>query len=703
MTLNSITAIATTGLYAAQTGLNAVSDNVANVNTAGYVRKVVNQTTLAQQGIGVGVSIASVTRAANQYLQNASLSASADVGQSGAVSDLMSQAQALFGDPSAANGFFGSLNTVFTDFTAAANDPASSLNSTQAVNDLTQFLNRSQSISTQLSGLSDQADTRISADVTQANALLSQIAQLNTSITRETAMGADATDSQNAQSALVNQLSSLMDVRASISPTGAIKLSTNSGVTLVGQGGSATLAYTPGGAASQLTVTQPGGGQQAVNLDLASGEMQGLLDLRNNRLPGVGAQLSEFVGGAVSALNAAHNASTSVPAPGVMTGTTTGIALSTAIGGFTGKTNIAVVDAGGVIQQQVAIDFTAGTMSVNGGAATGFTAASFLTDLNTALAPAATASFTNGALGIAASTPGDGLAIADDPTTPSSRGGQGFSQYFGLNNLVTSTGVTNYQTGLKPTDPSGFPAGQTLTFRVADGKGSQITDVTVTTPGGTVQNLINSLNATPGGVGLYGQFSIDGAGALTFTPATPGGSTLTVVADQTQSATGGVSITQLFGLGDAQRASRTNTYSVRADIEANPSNLALASLDLTAPAGQPALSVGDGTGGLRLAAAGAATVGFGAAGDMSAISTTVNRYAAMFGGQLGNDAAAASTAKSNAQAVQTEADTRRSSVEGVNLDQELVSLTTYQQAYSASARLITASQQMFSTLIGMIG
>ena len=92
MTLNSITQIATTGLYAAQTGLNAVSDNVANVNTAGYVRKVVNQTTLAQQGVGVGVSVASVTRAANQYLQNASLSAAADVGQSGAVSDLISQA-----------------------------------------------------------------------------------------------------------------------------------------------------------------------------------------------------------------------------------------------------------------------------------------------------------------------------------------------------------------------------------------------------------------------------------------------------------------------------------------------------------------------------------------------------------------------------------------------------------------------------------
>ena len=38
---------------------------------------------------------------------------------------------------------------------------------------------------------------------------------------------------------------------------------------------------------------------------------------------------------------------------------------------------------------------------------------------------------------------------------------------------------------------------------------------------------------------------------------------------------------------------------------------------------------------------------------------------------------------------------------GVNLDQELVNLTTYQQAYSASARLITATQDMFTALMNI--
>ena len=705
MSLNSILGTATSGLYVAQTGMNAVSDNVANVNTAGYVRKVVNQTTLAQQGVGIGVSVASVTRAANQFLQNASLSASATVGQTGAVSNLLGQAQSLFGDPGSTSNYFSSLNQVFADFTAAANDPANSLNSTQAVNDATLFLQQSQSISTQLGQLSGQADTQISSDVTQANQLLSQISQLNGSITQASAMGSDATDAENAQSSLINQLSSLMDVKVATSANGAVSLTTTSGVTLVGQGGAATLAYTPAGASSQITVAQPGTGQQTTNLALTSGEMQGLLQLRNTQLPGVQDQLSEYVTGAVTAINAAHNAASSVPPPASLTGTSTGVDLATAIGGFTGTTNVAIVGAAGNLQEQVAIDFSAGTVSVNGGAATGFTAANFLPALNAALSPAGSASFTNGALSISASGAGNGVAIADDATTPSkSANGEGFSQYFGLNNLIEAGGITNYQTGLAASDPSGFPAGQTLTLAVDGANGAPITDVTVTTPGGSVQNLIDNLNAKPGGVGLYGQFSLDSAGALTFAPARPGSASISVVQDQTQDATGGYSVSQLFGIGTDQRASRTNTFQVRADIEADPSNLALTSLDLGAAAsGEPVLAVGDGSGGLKLASAGSTVVNFSAAGAMAAMSTTANQYATLFGGQLGNAAAAATTANTNAQAVQTEADTRRQSVEGVNLDQELVDLTTYQQAYSASARLITASQDMFATLMTMVG
>jgi flagellar hook-associated protein 1 FlgK len=55
MSLNSIMATATSGMSVAQTGLSTVSDNIANVNTPGYVRKIVDQSSLVSQGAGVGV------------------------------------------------------------------------------------------------------------------------------------------------------------------------------------------------------------------------------------------------------------------------------------------------------------------------------------------------------------------------------------------------------------------------------------------------------------------------------------------------------------------------------------------------------------------------------------------------------------------------------------------------------------------------
>ena len=81
---------------------------------------------------------------------------------------------------------------------------------------------------------------------------------------------------------------------------------------------------------------------------------------------------------------------------------------------------------------------------------------------------------------------------------------------------------------------------------------------------------------------------------------------------------------------------------------------------------------------------------------------TLADYAAQFGGSIGRDAATADDQKTSAAAVQTEADTRRQSVEGVNIDEELVALTTYQQAYNANARMIQAAKDLFDILANLI-
>jgi flagellar hook-associated protein 1 FlgK len=81
---------------------------------------------------------------------------------------------------------------------------------------------------------------------------------------------------------------------------------------------------------------------------------------------------------------------------------------------------------------------------------------------------------------------------------------------------------------------------------------------------------------------------------------------------------------------------------------------------------------------------------------------TLTRYAAEFGGSIGRQAQEAETRKDAAEAVSKEADARRQAVEGVNVDEELVRLTTYQQAFNASARMIQAARELFDVLTNMI-
>ena len=121
-----------------------------------------------------------------------------------------------------------------------------------------------------------------------------------------------------------------------------------------------------------------------------------------------------------------------------------------------------------------------------------------------------------------------------------------------------------------------------------------------------------------------------------------------------------------------------------------------------ATAGTPAVAPGDGSGALALSQATQTTTLLKAAGDLGNVNMSLNAYAAQFGGSIGRDAATASSQAGSATAVQTEANAKLQAVQGVNIDEELVNLTTFQQAYSANARMIQATKDVFDALLAIV-
>jgi flagellar hook-associated protein 1 FlgK len=81
--------------------------------------------------------------------------------------------------------------------------------------------------------------------------------------------------------------------------------------------------------------------------------------------------------------------------------------------------------------------------------------------------------------------------------------------------------------------------------------------------------------------------------------------------------------------------------------------------------------------------------------------TSLSLYASRLGGEAGRLSADAQRQAKGAEAVATAANDRRAQIEGVSLDDELIKMTTYQNAYAAAARVIQAATEMLDVLLAM--
>ncbi|MFD1961448.1 hypothetical protein ACFSHP_24750 [Novosphingobium panipatense] len=147
------------------------------------------------------------------------------------------------------------------------------------------------------------------------------------------------------------------------------------------------------------------------------------------------------------------------------------------------------------------------------------TVADAVAAINDGLAPAGSASFENGVLSISAASGKNGIAIGQDPDSPSDRAGIGFSQFFGLNNLIRSDRNALAPSGFASDDPHGFSADDAAQIVLRDPSGKLLASHELdVSAGGTWGDLVDGLNGSD--LGSFGRFALDGTGRITFTAST---------------------------------------------------------------------------------------------------------------------------------------------------------------------------------------
>jgi flagellar hook-associated protein 1 FlgK len=709
VSLNGITSAALSTLQTNSAALRTVSDNIANVNTPGYTRRVVNLEAQTSGGILTGVDIASIERVVDKFLSSETLSSTASSSRFDAQNSIFNQLNGLLGKPGDANSLTASLANITNVLGQAALSPTASASQQSVLTAFQGLASTISNLSTSISGLRDQVDQQVSSNVSDVNALIKQVYDLNTQAKTALINGDSSSAILDQRDVALQNLSKLVGIRSIELPDGRVSVSTNDGVSLVGDT-YAQLSYAPGasngtyGAITSQDINpqsgQPIGQPQNIQSHIDSGQLKGLIDMRDGTLADLNQELGNLAETTANAYNTQNNANASFPPPTSLTGRNTGLVAGDALN-FTGKTTIAVADANGNLVSRVDVDFDAGTLSVDGGAPAAFgnTVGGFTAALNGALGANGTASFVDGALTISA-TGTNGIITKDDPAAPANRGASGFSQFFGLNDLFRSAVPTIKATGLSAGDASGLAPGSSISMSLTGPNGEVAKTATVSIVAGmTIGNVVTALNTAMNGQAI---FTLNGDGSISETqPTALSGFNLNVTADTTQRGTTGVSFTQLFGIGVNQTAQAALSFSINPQLAASPQRLAVAQPQITAAtvAGGTVVTHGDNSGLLALEKVGNTQQSFAAAGGIAAEVASLSDYGAAFYQDVATRATTA-TANQTAQDDRLqEAQSRQAATSGVNLDEELSKMMTYQQSYAAGARMLTVVQQLFTTLL----
>jgi flagellar hook-associated protein 1 len=710
----SLNGIISSGLTAIQTNSAAIrvsSDNIANINTPGYVRRVAQQQTLAPGGVLSGVELSQVQRLASAYVDKEVLAASGSAARYDVQSSIMDQLNAALGAPGDGNSIGSQLDAAYAALGQASLDPSSL---TGRIGTLGQFDSLAQSISGLAGSVSDmrnETDQQVSTSVDRINSLIKQIVALNPQIQHSVVSGDIASGLLDQRDSLVQQLSQLVGIRTTTQSDGRMFIATTDGMQLVSDTYS-QLTYQPSSGSSFKPITiqsvntltgQPIGNAQTFDPHAQSGQLRGLLDMRDGTLADIATELGSLAQSLSQAFNAAHNANAAVPPPTTLDGRQTGL-LSTDALNFTGATTIGITDSTGTLLHKIAVNFGAGTLSVDGGASTsiGSTVGSFATALNTALGGNGTASFANGVLTLSG-TGSNGVVIADDATTPASRGGAGFSQFFGLNDLFHSSGNAITNTGLTAADAGGFAPGGSISLLLKGPQGQRAGETTVAVTGTTIGDMVTALNSAFTGKAT---FALDANGQLQATPAAGySGYDIEVTQDTTQRGTTGESFSSLFGLGIGQQMALAQNFGLAPDMVSAPQRLAFAkpALDSSTALASSVVTPGDNRGLLALQDLMNQTHSFTAAGALPARSSTFGSFAAAFYQDVASRGAAIDSSKSAQDTRLTLAQKSQSQKEGVNLDEELAKMMSLQQAYNAGARLLQVAQQLYDQLLQAVG
>lgn len=432
MSLNIALSSAVSSLLTIEQQMAVTSSNISNVNTEGYTQKSVSTSSQITNGLG-GVTAGAITSKVNTYLLKdivKQLSAAAQASTASQYyqslsSDLGSVSDSTSSGSSSLSSALASLSSALSSLETT---PDSTSLKAQVVSDLDTLATMLRQTSSQVQSLRLEADTEISTTVEDVNSQLDTISQFNDSIVQAKSAGQSTADLEDKRQVALQSLAKDMDVSSYTDSTGAMRVYTASGQSLLDETGNVHhLSHTAASSVSS-SITYASGGFDGITLDnaditnqISSGTLAALVNQRDLVLTNAQSELDNLASTLSSALNSCSNLGSASTPPSNLTGSTS-VAASDGVTVASGTTvRVSITDSSGKISSYSDISLGSATT---------------VSDVMTALQSLSgvTASISNGTLSLSVAS-GSGIALT---TLSGSVGGTDLSSYFGLNNVLSN-------------------------------------------------------------------------------------------------------------------------------------------------------------------------------------------------------------------------------------------------------------------------
>ncbi|MBS0373533.1 MAG: flagellar hook-associated protein FlgK [Proteobacteria bacterium] len=301
---------ALSGLLAFERSLAVTGNNITNANTPGYSRQIVNLADRqpdASAGvyIGNGVDVGSVNRAYDQFSVDQLRTGSGLLGQQTAFLNIANQVDNLVGGTT--NGISSALTAFFNSWQTLASDPTSASNRQQVLSQAQGLANSISQTAGQLDTLQGNINSQITTTVGNINNLTASIAKLNDQIATAVgnAGGAQPNDLLDQRDTLLNQLSSLVNVRTNTESDGSIDVFVGNGQPLVVRNQTTQLSTVPDSYdTSQLGIGfGSGSAQQVITSSISGGTLGGLLQVKTQLIDPTLNGLGRIAAGLASQVN----------------------------------------------------------------------------------------------------------------------------------------------------------------------------------------------------------------------------------------------------------------------------------------------------------------------------------------------------------------------------------------------------------------